>query len=133
MNTKDFAEKFIKAENEAWLKGNVDALDAVENTDVLYHLTPPLQDVKGRDAHKQFIVAAHKAFSDIKIDIKFLTGEGNLVGFLYSGRERFTGVFPGLPPGKGQEVVANELWLFRLKGGKVSEGWMYGTTTGLIQ
>jgi predicted ester cyclase len=132
MNTKNYAEKFIKAENEAWLKGNVSALDEVENTDVVYHLTPPLQDVVGRDAHKQFIVAARKAFSDIKVDIKYLTGEGNLVGFLYNGREKYTGEFPGLPPGKGQEVVSIELWLFRLKSGKVSEGWMYGTTTGLV-
>jgi predicted ester cyclase len=132
VNTKKFAEKFIKAEDEAWIKGNVNALDEVENTDVVYHLTPPLQDVVGRDAHKNFIVAARKAFSNIKINIKYLTGEGNLVGFLYSGRENFTGEFPGLPPGKGQEVIANELWLFRLKNGKVSEGWMFGTTTGLI-
>ncbi len=130
MNTKNFAEKFIKAENEAWIKGNVDALDEVENTDVVYHLTPPLPDVVGREAHKQFITAARKAFSDIRFDIKYLTGEGNLVGFLYSGHENFTGRIPGLPPAKGQEVVANELWLFRLKNGKVIEGWMYGTTTG---
>jgi predicted ester cyclase len=132
MSLKEFAEKFIKAEDEAWIKGNVNALDAVEDADVVYHLTPPLQDVVGREAHKQFITLAHKAFSNIRIDIKYLTGEGDLVAFMYNGRENFTGDFPGLPPGKGQEVVANELWLFRLKNGKVSEGWMYGTTTGLV-
>jgi predicted ester cyclase len=132
MNAKDFAQKFVKAENEAWTKGNIDALDEVENSDVVYHLTPPIPDVVGRDAHKQFITMARKAFSDIKIDIKYLTGQGDFVGFLYNGREKYTGEFPGLPPGKGQEVVANELWLFRLKNGKVSEGWMYGTTTGLV-
>jgi hypothetical protein len=42
MSIKDFAEKFIKAENEAWLKGNVDALNAVDAPDVVYHLMPPL-------------------------------------------------------------------------------------------
>src|SRR3972149_3331102 len=107
MNTKNFAEKFIKAEDEAWMKGNVDALDTVENSDVVYHLTPPLQDVIGREAHKQFITMARKAFSNIRFDIKYLADEGSLVGFLYSGRENYTGEFPGLPPGKGQEVVAN--------------------------
>ena len=132
MNTKKFADKFTKAEDEAWIKGNVNALDEVEDSNVVYHLTPPLQDVVGREAHKQFITMARKAFSDIKIDIKYLTGQGDLVGFLYHGSEKFTGEFPGLPPGKGQEVVANELWLFRLKGGKVIEGWMWGTTTGLV-
>ena len=132
MSPKDFADKFIKAENEAWLKGNVDALDEVENEDVVYHLTPPMPDVVGREAHKQFIAMARKAFSDIKFEIKYLAGESDLVGFLYTDHRNFTGEFPGLPPGKGQEVVANELWLFKLKGGKVAEGWMYGTTTGLV-
>ena len=71
MSLKKFAEKFIKAEDEAWLKGNVDALDDVEHSDVVYHLTPPMPDVVGREAHKQFIVAARKAFSDIKFEIKY--------------------------------------------------------------
>ena len=132
MSLKKFAEKFIKAEDEAWLKGNVDALDDVEHSDVVYHLTPPMPDVVGREAHKQFIVAARKAFSDIKFEIKYLAGEGNLIGFLFNVREMFTGEFPGLPPPTGKEVVSNELWLFRLKSGKVIEGWMYGTTIGLM-
>ena len=131
MSAKEFAEKFIKAEEEAWYKGNIDALDEVEDANVVYHF-PAFPDVTGRDAHKQFIAGACKAFSNIKIDIKYLAGEGNLVGFFYNGRENYTGEFMGLPPGKGQEVVANELWLFRLKSGKVIEGWMYGTTTGLV-
>jgi predicted ester cyclase len=132
MDTKEFAEKFIKAEDEAWFKGNVDALDDVDQTNVVYHLTPPIPDVVGREAHKQFIITACKAFSDIRFEIKYLIGEGNLVGLLFSGRWKFTGEFPGLPPGKGQDVTSNELWLFSLKDGKVGEGWMYGTSTGLF-
>ena len=58
-------------------------------------------------------------------------GEGNLLGFLFNSRQVFTGEFPGMPPGKGQELTSKELWLFRLKDGKVAEGWMYGITTGL--
>jgi predicted ester cyclase len=132
MPPKEFAEKFAKAEDEAWMHGNVNALDEVEDPNVVYHLTPPTPDVVGRDAHKQFISMARKAFSNIHFTIKFLAGEGDLIAFLYNGRENFTGPFLGLPPPKGQEVIANELWLFRLKDGKVIEGWMYGTTTGLF-
>ena len=132
MSAKDFAEKFIKAEEEAWLRGNINALDAVEDDNVVYHLTPPIPDVVGREAHKQFIGMAVKAFSNIRFDLKFLTGEGDLVAFMYNDHRNFTGEFPGLPPGKGQEVVTNELWLFRLKNGKVIEGWMFGTTTGMF-
>lgn len=132
MSGKEFAEKFIKAENEAWIKGNVNELDTVEDPDIVYHLTPPIPDVVGREAHKQFITSARQAFSDIHIDIKYLTDSGDLVAFMYHGSEKFTGIFPGLPPGKGQDVIANELWLFRLKNGKIIEGWMFGTTTGMF-
>jgi predicted ester cyclase len=69
---------------------------------------------------------------NIHFTIKYLTGEGDLVSFLYSDRRNFTGEFPGLPPGKGQEVITNELWLFRLQSGKIIEGWMFGTTTGMF-
>ena len=132
MSLEEFVKKFGKAEEEAWIKGNVNALDEVENTDVVYHLTPPIPDVVGREPHKQFIAMARQAYSNIKFEFKYLTSDGDLVGLLYNHRMNFTGEFPGLPPGKGQEVVANELWLFRLKNGKVSEGWMYGVTTGLV-
>jgi predicted ester cyclase len=127
MLPKEFAEKFIKAEDEAWLKGNVNALDEVEDVNVVYHF-PSFPDVTGRDAHKQFIAAACKALSDIKIDIKYLIGEGDLVGFLYKDSKRSTGEFFGQPP-TGKTMSANELWLFRLKNDKVIEGWMWGTTT----
>jgi predicted ester cyclase len=127
MQPKEFAEKFIKAEDEAWYKGNVDALDEVEDANVVYHF-PAFPDVTGRDAHKQFIAAACKALSDIKINIKYLMGEGDLVGFLYTDSKRSTGELFGQPP-TGKVMAANELWLFRLKNGKVIEGWMWGTTT----
>jgi predicted ester cyclase len=127
MLPKEFAEKFIKAEDEAWLKGNVNALDEVEDVNVVYHF-PSFPDVTGREAHKQFIAAACKALSDIKIDIKYLIGEGDLVGFLYKDSKRSTGEFFGQPP-TGKTMSANELWLFRLKNDKVIEGWMWGTTT----
>jgi len=127
MNTKKFAEKFIKAEDEAWYKGNVDALDEVEHENVVYHF-PGFPDVNGRDAHKQFITAARKALSDIKINIKYLMGAGDLVGFLYTDSKRSTGELFGQPP-TGKVIAANELWLFHIKGGKVIEGWMFGTNT----
>jgi hypothetical protein len=127
MNTKKFAEKFIKAEDEAWYKGNVNALDGVELENVVFHF-PSFPDVNGREAHKQFIVAMRKALSDIKIDIKYLMGAGDLVGFLYKDSKRSTGEFFGQPP-TGKVMSANELWLFHIKGGKVIEGWMYGPTT----
>jgi len=37
MSIKDFAEKFIKAEEEAFHEGNFDALKKLEDPNVIYH------------------------------------------------------------------------------------------------
>lgn len=131
MSIQKFAEKFIKAENEAWMKGNVNALDEVDASDVVYHLQPPVPDVKGLDGHKQYIVAARKAFTDIKFEWKYLTGESNLFAVSYSVRMMFTGEFPGLPPPTGKEVTGSEICLCRLKKGKIVEVWMAGAYSGM--
>lgn len=131
MSIKDFAEKFVKAEKEAWLNGNVDALDEVDAPDVVYHLTPPTPDIKGRDALKQYITASRKAFTDIKFEWRYLTGEGNLFALFYTEHMKFTGEMPGLPPPTGKEITSNMTCVCRVKKGKVVEAWYAGTVTGL--
>jgi predicted ester cyclase len=132
MNIKDFAEKYIKAQNEAWLKGNVDAFDELEDPNVVYHAQPPNPDrVGGLEGHKQFFIASRKAFSDIRTEWKYLTGEGNLFAVSFQWHCIFTGEFPGLPPPTGKEVTSNAIFLCRLKKGKIIEAWEYGASTGL--
>jgi predicted ester cyclase len=131
MNIKDFAEKYMKAQNEAWLKGNVDAFDELEAPDVVYHFQPPNPDRAGLEGHKQTLSLINKAFSDIRMEWKYLTGEGNLFAVSYGARAIFTGEIPGYPPPTGKEVTFNELVLCRLKKGKIVEAWMAGASTGL--
>jgi predicted ester cyclase len=131
MSTKDFAEKFIKAENEAWQKGNFKPLEALEDPSVVYHVAP-LPDMVGWEAHKQYIMGARQGFPGIKQDWKYLIGEGNLFALSYKSRGMFTGQVPGLPPPTGKEVTSDYLCLFHLKNGRIIESWMYGTTTGLF-
>jgi predicted ester cyclase len=131
MSLKEFAEKFTKAEEEAWIHGNVDALDEVDDPNVVYHLQPPNPDVVGREAHKQYIIAARKAFTDIHLEWKYLTGEGNLFAISYNEHMMFTGELPGFPPPTGKQITINEICLCRLKKNKMIEVWMAGSATGL--
>jgi predicted ester cyclase len=131
MDIKDFAKKFIKAEDEAWQKGNFAPLESLEDPDVVYH-TAPLPDMVGWEAHKQYIMGARQAFPGIKQEWKYLAGEGNLFAFSYKSRGIFTGKIPGFPPPTNKEVTTDYLCLFCLKNGKVMEAWMNGTTTGLF-
>ena len=131
MDIKEFAQKFIKAEDEAWLKGNVYAFDEVEHADVVYHLTPPMPDVVGREAHKQFLMTARQAFSEFQLEWKYLAGDGNVFALASKSRGIFTGEIPGFPPPTGKEFTADTLMVLRLKDGKIIEVWEKATFTGL--
>jgi ketosteroid isomerase-like protein len=39
---------------------------------------------------------------------------------------------PGLPPPTGKEYTTDMLMLFKLRDGKITEGWMYGTISGMV-
>jgi predicted ester cyclase len=129
MNIKDFAEKLIKAYEEAMLKGNTKLLKALENPDVVYHMGIR-GDIVGSNAHEQDILGLRMALSDIKIELKYLIGEGNLSAFSYKARYISSGKVPGFPPA-GKESTQDTLCLFYLKNGKIKEVWMNGYTIGL--
>ena len=128
MSIEEFAQKFIKAEDEAWQKGNFKALEALEDPNVIYHMPPPL-DFVGFEAHKQQIMGSKQAISGLRQEWKYLTGEGNLFALSYKSRFMFTGEVPGMPPPTGKEVTSDSLFLFRLKNGKIVEAWQNGSTT----
>jgi len=64
MNIKKFAEKFIKAEDEAFQKGNFEPLKALEDPNVVYHMST-FGDMVGHEAHKQQIMSSHQLASEI--------------------------------------------------------------------
>jgi predicted ester cyclase len=129
MNIKKFAEKFIKAEDEAFQKGNFEPLKAIEDPDVVYHMSS-FGDLVGQEGHKQNIMSSHQLASDIKQEWNYLTGEGNLFALSYKARYISKGDIPGWPPA-GQEASRDALFLFRLKHGKIVEVWNNGSWKGI--
>ena len=55
MDIKEFAEKFIGAEDEAWIRGYFAPFEVLETSDVVYHMPAPYGDIAGFQGHKQFI------------------------------------------------------------------------------
>jgi len=132
MSIKDVADKFIKAEYEAFHEGKFDALEKLEDPHVTYHLIAMGQDTEGWEAHKQYIQAIRQMAPGVRINWKYLTGEGNLFSLLFTtSGAKFTGQAPGFPPPTGKEMIVNSLFLFRLKDGKIAEAWSNGTVSGL--
>ena len=130
MDIKEFAEKFIKAENEWIQQGNFDALAELEDPNVVYHVPPPVGELLGYEAVKQFLSVLQQAISGQQLEWKYLIGEGNLFALSYKSRGMFTGEIPGFPPPTGKEITAYSLMVFRLKDGKIIEVWENAVTTG---
>ena len=129
MNTKEFAEKFIKAEDEAVQKGNFEPLKALEDPDVVYHMSA-FGDLIGHEGHKQNLMDGRQAFSDIKMEWQYLTGEGNLFALSLKERLISSGKMPGMPPAD-TEIITNSLFLFRLKHSRIIEAWNNGSWKGV--
>jgi len=129
MDIKEFAQKFIKAEDEAWKNGNLDELEKLEDPNLVYHLPPP-NDFVGFEAHKQQILGYREGFSDINQEWKYLAGDGNVFALSYKSRYISSGKIPNLPPA-GTEITGDSIFVVRLENGKIVEAWSRGSTTGL--
>ena len=128
MSIKELAEKFIKAEDEAWQNGNFDSLEALEDPDVVYHI-PPVQESKGWEAHKQYIQTNRQVLPGIQQDWKYLTGEGNLFALSYKSSGTTAIEIPTMNIPKGKKIATDYLFVLQVKNGRVTEVWSNGTLT----
>ncbi len=127
MSLEKLAEKLMKAENEAWVNGNVDAFDEVDAPDVYIHSIPPMPDVTGRDAHKKYVSTARKAFTNIKLDWKYVMSEGDIFAVFYTEHMTVAGEMPGIPAPIGTKITGNVTFICRVKTDKIAEMWMAGS------
>jgi len=132
MNIKEFAGKFIKAQEQAWHNGNFDALEKLEDPKIVIHFIALNQEVTGFEAHKQIIIGYRQAAPGVRVDWKYVTGDGNVFSVIFNtSGSKFTGTVPGFPPPTGKEIISSSLFVCRLNKGMIVEAWSYGTITGL--
>ena len=132
MNPEEIAQKYIKAETEAFQQGNFDLLAEIEDPNVVYHTPPQLQvqEMVGHEAHKKNILTARQAWSDIKQEWNYLTGEGNLFVLAYKARYISSGNVPGFPEA-GKEITEDAMFILRSKNDRIVEGWAHINMTVL--
>ena len=131
MLIRDFAERFIKADQKVVLEGDYDDREKLEDPGVIYHNLASGQDRVGRDAAKLHSLGLRQAFSSRRREWKYLAGEGNCFALSFKEHSMFTGRAPDLPPPTGKEVKIDLLFVFRVEDGRIVEAWNNGTTTGL--
>ena len=60
MSTKEVAEKYFKAEDDAFLKGDFITLSMVQDINIVFHIGPSIGDIVGHEAYKQYILNIRK-------------------------------------------------------------------------
>lgn len=133
MSLEQLAAKIQHCGEEAWYRGNMNALDEVYAADYISH-KPPFPDMIGLTAVKNSIAATRPAYTDIQATYSDWVLTEERVVYRYSMRMKHTGTSPSLPiPPTGKEVTLQGCVMVRVKNGKVVEEWEYSDYLGFLQ
>ena len=122
MDIKEFAQKFIEAEDEAW-KGNFRPLEEIESPDIVIHM-PPAPDFIGFEAHKQYLITARESMKDITLEWEYITGDGNVGILSLKEKATLTVDNPIFKIPAGTTIEADALGVFRRYNERIAECWM---------
>ena len=128
MDTKEFAEKFLQAENSAWKGGDFDELEEIESPDIVIHM-PPTPDINGFEGHKQYIMNARDSVADLKQEWDYVTGDGNIAIFNYKSSGRAKVEMPAMSIPEGATISNDAMFVLRRENDKVAEIWIKLTMT----
>ena len=133
MSTEELKTDFKRILDEAWLEGNLDALDEIYAADFVYH-NAPFPDIEGLEASKQDIAGSRSAFSDLQWTADEMIVEGDTLVTRYTMRMTHTGQSPRIPiPPTGKQVTYVGCLVSHFAEGKIVEEWNYGDYLGLLQ
>ena len=122
MDIKEFAEKFIEAEEDAVQRGDFNALEQIESPDIVIHM-PPAPDSKGFEAHKQYIQYMVETSTDLQQEWDYITGDGNVAVVSLKQKVTYKVENPTFKIPPGSTADADALFVLRRQEGRVAEIW----------
>ena len=129
----EMKQKIEWAGKEAWLKGNLEALDEVYADDYVWH-RPPFAEARGLAASKESISSMRETYSGLEISYDEMVAEGNSIAYRYTFRGRHTGQSPTLPiPPTDKEVELAGCVMVHVRDGKIVEEFEYSDYLGFLQ
>ena len=122
-----------KVVNEAWNKGNLDALDELYAANIVMHNTP-FPDVQGLEGYKQFVASTCAAYPDLHftIDELFVQGDNVTTRWHFQGTNKAQSALFPFPP-TGKQITARGCTVIHRMSGKTVEEWNYVDYLGVLQ
>ncbi len=133
MSTREIMAKERWATEEAFIKGNIDALDEVFAPDCVFH-SPPLLPSYDLQVMKITAINLIEGMSDIRWNWDEIIVQGNSAVQRFTLRGKHTGVIPGMPaPPTGKELILTGCTVYHLKKDKIVEFNEYNDWLGFFQ
>lgn len=118
---------------EIWVNGNLDLLDLSLDPEIVRH-NPPLPDIYGLPAYKEYVTGVRSAMSNIGIKIEDVMLTEDLSSARVTMTFTHTGLIPGLQiPATGRQVRLGMGVFSRWKGNQLVEEWVYMDHLGMLQ
>ena len=133
MSTEELKANLRRVHDEAWHKGNLDALDELYAADWVCHRSP-YPDFEGLEAYKQHITNCRISYPDLQLTIDEIIVEGDTSATRFTLRGTQTGRSPttGAPP-TGKQVTVPICTVSHWVEGKAVEEWVYADYLGVLQ
>jgi steroid delta-isomerase-like uncharacterized protein/uncharacterized protein (TIGR02246 family) len=117
---------------EVWNKGNLKIMEELYSPDFAWHFLPTGYEIIGLDSLRKNVRNHRKAFPVWTEEIKHIVAEGDLVAIHFVSRGTNEGSFLGNPP-TGKPIQINEMSIFRIVDGKITEQWLIPDLLSLNQ
>lgn len=125
-DNKALVRRFI---DEIFLQGKPEAVDELLADDFVPHNWG--KTGTGKTAMTDAIKRASAGLSDAQMTIEDLIAEGDKVAVRLTSHAVQTGPFMGLPP-SGKPYTIEEIHVFQVRDGKVTEHWHQGDFMGMM-
>jgi steroid delta-isomerase-like uncharacterized protein len=105
--------------------GHVDGFVGMLAADYVRHcqaMPPEMQELRGPDAMRAWLMANQQTFPDYREEIEALIGEGDFIAWRSLGTGTQTGPMGPLPA-TGRRMAISIIGLHRVENGKLAETW----------
>ena len=124
---KALVQRYIET---VWNVGDLAAIDVMVDPDVVNHADP--KPMPGRDRWRHAVLHLRGAFPDIRITIRQLVAEDELVVAYVGMRGTHQGTLAGVAP-TGKVIAWEEMHLFRVRDGRIAEQWAVFDSLSLLR
>jgi steroid delta-isomerase-like uncharacterized protein len=128
-HNKTIVQRYLE---EAVSRGSETAIEAYVSPDVVFTSPYTPQPIHGIAGIKQMIAGLHVAFPDLQIREEAVVEEGDIVASRWVATGTQTGDFMGNSP-SGRPYKITGMSFYRVKDGKIVEGWVNDDTLGMLQ